>query len=139
MFVDTSVAKMRVLCRVEVQRCLATMDCPQYFASVEERLAAEEERANSYLDATSSRPKLLDLLVDIFVTKQVSVTMLLSAQPCILSKHWGQLFWRRNYEYSFFRPISCRKATHVAHHLAGLCAASPHSVDPIDRSACCFL
>jgi hypothetical protein len=59
------------VCRGEVQRCLATMNCPQYFASVEERLAAEVERANSYLDATSSRPKLLDLLVDIFVTKQV--------------------------------------------------------------------
>lgn len=46
------------------------MDCPAYFESVDERLQAEEERAVSYLDATSSKPRVLDLLVDVFVTKQ---------------------------------------------------------------------
>ena len=53
------------------------MDCPAYFASVEARLEAEEERAASYLDATSSKPRLLDLLVDVFVTKQVRTSMVL--------------------------------------------------------------
>jgi hypothetical protein len=47
------------------------MDCPEYFRSVEERISAEQERATSYLEPLSSLPKLLQLLIEVFVTNQV--------------------------------------------------------------------
>lgn len=53
-----------------MQKCLASMNCPEYFAAVEARLAAEEERADSLLDPATSKAKLAQLLLDVFVASQ---------------------------------------------------------------------
>ena len=54
-----------------MQRCLATMNCPEYFAMVEHRLQQEEERACAVLDQATSKAKLLRLVDDVFVSQQV--------------------------------------------------------------------
>ena len=72
-------------CRAEVLRCLGSMDCPEYFLSVEKRIQAEQERAEQYLEPQSTRPKLLNSLVDVFVNKQARLASRLSilcAPPC---------------------------------------------------------
>eukprot|EP00892_Ulva_mutabilis_P012682 jgi/Ulvmu1/9787/UM056_0027.1 len=55
----------------EVQRCLATMNCPEYFEMVEHRLQQEEERACAVLDQATSKGKLLRLVDDVFVAQQL--------------------------------------------------------------------
>lgn len=62
---------IQMQCRTEVQRCLATMNCPEYFEMVEDRLQQEEERACAVLDQATSKAKLLRLVDDVFVSQQV--------------------------------------------------------------------
>lgn len=54
-----------------MQRCLASMDCPEYFEMVENRLQQEEERSCAVLDQATSKAKLLRLVDDVFVSQQV--------------------------------------------------------------------
>lgn len=47
------------------------MNCPEYFQMVEARIAQEEERAEAYLDVSTTSPKLLRIVDDVFVSRQV--------------------------------------------------------------------
>ena len=58
--------------RGEVQRCLATMDCPEYWLRVDSMLAEEEERVRAYLDAPTTETKLLDRVDQELIRSQVS-------------------------------------------------------------------
>jgi hypothetical protein len=60
-----------VMYRLEVQRCLATMNCPEYFQMVENRITQETERAEAYLDVGTTSAKLLRIVDDVFVSRQV--------------------------------------------------------------------
>ena len=74
-------------CRAEVQKCLAGMNCPEYFEAVEARLAAEEERADALLDGATSKAKLAQLLLDVYVASQVRR---LPGPACAASR-WSRL------------------------------------------------
>lgn len=78
-----------------MQRCLATMNCPEYFAMVEHRLQQEEERACAVLDQATSKAKLLRLVDDVFVSQQVLRTptsMLLALAAVHSGSKLGYLF-----------------------------------------------
>lgn len=47
------------------------MNCPEYFQMVEARIVQEQERAEAYLDVTTTSAKLLRIVDEVFVSRQV--------------------------------------------------------------------
>ena len=78
-----------VACRADVQRCLATMDCPQYWKRVADLLAEEEERAKAYMDAGTTEAKVLNCIDQELIRSQVRT---LSINHCYLL-HQGHVLY----------------------------------------------